>query len=110
MRQGSIECDTRTNNIGNIERASEFADYWDQADVWSLLGKAQLCNQIATLAVLLLRAWRVSRHLRLRFDGGFFLQFRSPFRLFLQRARFAILASALLADHDYPIDLSHLVR
>jgi clathrin heavy chain len=30
------------DNLNSMERATEFAEYWDQPDVWSLLAKAQL--------------------------------------------------------------------
>ena len=33
------------DNIESIERAVEFAEYWNQPDVWSLLAKAQLDHQ-----------------------------------------------------------------
>jgi clathrin heavy chain len=29
-------------NLGSIERATEFAEFWDQPETWSILGKAQL--------------------------------------------------------------------
>lgn len=34
-----------------MERAVEFAQYWDQADVWSLLGKAQLDKDLVKDAI-----------------------------------------------------------
>jgi len=30
------------DNIGSMERAAEFAEYWEQPEVWSILAKAQL--------------------------------------------------------------------
>lgn len=38
-------------HLENMERAVEFAEYWDKPDVWSLLGKAQLDKDLVKEAI-----------------------------------------------------------
>jgi clathrin heavy chain len=39
-------------HLENMERAIEFAAYWDQPDVWSILGKAQLDKELVKEAIV----------------------------------------------------------
>jgi len=42
FKKGADAITVLLENIKSIERASEFADYWDQPEVWSILARAQL--------------------------------------------------------------------
>jgi len=39
------------DQINNLERAEEFAEYWDQKDVWSILAKSQLDRDLPREAI-----------------------------------------------------------
>src|SRR3569623_1962687 len=42
FKKGAESIQVLLENLGSIERATEFAEFWDQAETWSILGKAQL--------------------------------------------------------------------
>lgn len=46
FKKGPQAIEVLLHNIKDIQRATEFAEYWDQADVWSLLAKAQLDQKL----------------------------------------------------------------
>eukprot|EP01006_Ploeotia_vitrea_P038806 TRINITY_DN66279_c7_g9_i1.p1 TRINITY_DN66279_c7_g9~~TRINITY_DN66279_c7_g9_i1.p1 ORF type:complete len:1733 (+),score=1150.79 TRINITY_DN66279_c7_g9_i1:482-5680(+) len=57
FEKGAEAISVLLDDLDSIERASEFAEYWDKPDVWSILGKAQLdANMVAEAIASLLRA------------------------------------------------------
>lgn len=51
FKKGPEAIQVLLEHIESMERAVEFAAYWDQADVWSILGKAQLDGQLVKEAI-----------------------------------------------------------
>ena len=52
FRKGPEAIQVLLEHLENMERAVEFAAYWDQPDVWSLLGKAQLDKELVKDAIV----------------------------------------------------------
>jgi len=51
FKKGADAVTVLLENIKSIERAVEFADYWDQPEVWSILGRAQLDANLVKEAI-----------------------------------------------------------
>lgn len=51
FKKGDEAITVLIDHIDSVERAAEFADYWDQPDVWSILGRAQLERDLVLEAI-----------------------------------------------------------
>jgi len=52
FKKGPEAIQVLLEHLENMERAVEFAQYWDQPDVWSLLGKSQLDRELVKDAIV----------------------------------------------------------
>jgi len=51
FKKGAEAVTVLLDNLNSVERATEFAEYWDQPEVWSLLARAQLAHDLVKEAI-----------------------------------------------------------